>query len=77
MVQNYLNKLSTALQQKAPCEIWRKLVEHFQRRRRLKISSFYTCIQPGAVADNHGGGGGGGGGGGRGRQGGRGAGPNV
>ena len=27
-----INKLSTSLQQKAPCEIWWKLVKQFQRR---------------------------------------------
>ena len=28
----------------APCEVWRKLVKKFQRRRHLKITQFYTCV---------------------------------
>ena len=34
-------QISTSLRQKVPCEIWRKWVARFQRRR-LKISWFYT-----------------------------------
>ena len=37
MVQNLLNKMSIPLWQKAPCEIWWKLVKWFQTKR-LKIT---------------------------------------
>ena len=33
----YLNNLSIFLQQKAPCEIWWKVAELFQKRRRLYL----------------------------------------
>ena len=39
-----LNKLIIRIWQKAHYEIWRKLVELFQRRSRLKITRIYTCI---------------------------------
>ena len=56
MMQKHLNKVSTSLRQQAPCEIWWKLVKWFKRRR-LKISWFYTYIYKGARADNLQGGG--------------------
>ena len=43
MMQNHLNKMSTSLRQKAPCEIWWKLVNWFWRRRRIR---FYPYIAP-------------------------------
>ena len=44
MMQNRLNKLIIPIWQKAQCEIWWKLVNVFQSRRRLKIIRFYTCM---------------------------------
>ena len=38
------NKLSISFREKAPCEIWWKLLRLFQRKRHLKIIKFYTCI---------------------------------
>ena len=42
--QNHLNKLIIPLWQKAPYDIWWKIVKLFQKRRRLKIMQFYTRI---------------------------------
>ena len=46
MVRNHSNKLSIPFRQKMLCEIWRKLLTRFQRRRHLKDTQFYTWIYP-------------------------------
>ena len=37
-------QIGNTLSTDGPCEIWWKLLKQFKRRRRLKITKFYTCI---------------------------------
>ena len=49
---NHLNKLSVPFQQKAPCEIWWKLLKRFQRRN-LKNHNFMHVYSLGARTYQH------------------------
>ena len=46
IARSHLNKLAKPFWQKAPCEVWKKLLKRFKRRRHLKITQFYRCILP-------------------------------
>ena len=43
MVRNLLNKLSIPFQQKAPCEVWWKLLKLFQRRHLKTRGPWWPC----------------------------------